>query len=61
MTEATEHSTHSPAVLRRLNSCDTWWGLVALDMWGLSSPTRDGTCVPCVALWILNHWTCREV
>ncbi|XP_042098575.1 endophilin-A3 isoform X7 [Ovis aries] len=23
--------------------------------------TRDGTCVPCIGRWILNHWTNREV
>ena len=27
----------------------------------LAPPTRDGTCVPCVAQWIFNHWTIREV
>ena len=26
----------------------------------LSSQTRDGTCIPCLARWILNHWTARE-
>ena len=26
-----------------------------------SSPTRDLTYVPCIARWILNHWTTREV
>ena len=26
----------------------------------LSSQTRDGTCVPCLARRILNHWTARE-
>ena len=25
-----------------------------------SSPTRDRTCVPCIARRILNHWTTRE-
>jgi len=30
-------------------------------MWNLSSPTRDQTCVPCIARHILNHWTTREV
>ena len=30
-------------------------------MWDLSSPTRDWTCVPCIARWILNHWATREV
>jgi len=27
-------------------------------MWDLPRPQ---TCVPCVARWILNHWTTREV
>ena len=26
-----------------------------------SSQTRDGTCIPCIGRWILNHWTTREV
>ena len=30
-------------------------------MWDLGSLTRDGTHVPCIARWILNHWTTREV
>ena len=30
-------------------------------MWGLSSLTRDRTCVPCTGKWILNHWTTRQV
>ena len=25
-------------------------------VWDLSSPIRDGTCISCVAKWILNHW-----
>ena len=25
------------------------------------TPTRDQTLVPCIAKWILNHWTNREV
>ena len=35
-------------------------GLVALRHVG-SSQTRDQTCVPCTGMWILNHWTTREV
>ena len=31
------------------------------SMWDLSLPTRDWTHVPCIATWILNHWTTREV
>ena len=26
-------------------------------MWDLSSLTRDQTHVPCIARWIVNHWT----
>ena len=26
----------------------------------LSFPARDQICVPCIRLWILNHWTTRE-
>ena len=32
------------------------WGL-----WDLSSPTRDGTCVPFIGRWILSHRTTWEV
>ena len=30
-------------------------------MWDLSSLTRDRTHILCIARWILNHWTTREV
>ena len=30
-------------------------------MGDLSSQTRDWTHIPCIARWILNHWTTREV
>ena len=30
-------------------------------MWDLSSPTRDGTRVPCIGRRSLNHWATREV
>ena len=30
-------------------------------MWDLSSLTRDQIHVPCIARWILHHWTTREV
>ena len=30
-------------------------------MWDPFSPTRDQTCVSCIARQILNHWTTREV
>ena len=29
-------------------------------MWDLSPPTRHQSFVPCIASWILNHWTTRE-
>ena len=32
------------------------WGI-----WGLSSPTRDGTHIPCFGGWSLNHWATRKV
>ena len=35
-------------------------GLVAPQHVG-SSQTWDGTHVPCIGRWILNHWTIREV
>ena len=30
------------------------------SMWYLSSPTRDGASVPCIARQILNRWTTRK-
>ena len=35
--------------------------LVALDMQGPSSPTRDPAWIFCIGRWILNLWTTREV
>ena len=32
-----------------------------LDMWDLSSPTRDGTCTPSITRGNINHWTTREL
>ena len=29
-------------------------------VWDLSSPTRDGSPVPCTAVRALNHWTTRQ-
>ena len=46
-------------------SCGTWdlccvmWK--SCGMWGLSSPTRDQTHIPCISSQILNHWTTRQV
>ena len=34
--------------------------LRCFSVWGLSSSTRDWTYVPCIARWILNHWTTKE-
>ena len=31
------------------------------SMWDLSWPTKDQSCMPCVARQVLNHWTTREV
>ena len=45
---------------RELSSCGTWAQLPR-GMWDLSSPTRDGTRIPCIGRWILYHWTTREV
>ena len=42
----------------RFNGCGVW---VLCSMWDLSSLTRDQTCISCIARWILNHWTTREV
>ena len=42
------------------SSCNTRARL-ACSTWDLSSPTRDGTLVPCIGRWILNHWTTSEV
>ena len=43
----------------------TLWGMKLssqpCSLGDLSSLTRDWTCVPCIARWILNHWTTREV
>ena len=45
----------------------TWASVVAVYRlrcfmaWDLSSPTRDLTCIPCIARWILNYWTTREI
>ena len=44
---------------RRLNSYGAWAQLLR-DMWDLSYQTRDGTCIPCIARWILNQWITRK-
>ena len=50
----------SLAVACGLSGCGVWAQLPR-RMWDLSSPTRDWTCVPCVARQILNYWATREV
>ena len=34
---------------------------VLQGLWDLSSQTRNRTSVPFIRMWILNHWTAREV
>ena len=58
-------STDSPAgvcqlgsVVSRLQSAQVYF---LRGMESLSFPTRDQTRIPCIARWILNHWTTREV
>ena len=36
-------------------------GLVTCGIWILSSMTKNQTGIPCIARWILSHWTTREV
>ena len=43
-----------------LTSCGSRAKLLCC-MWGLSSPTRDGTLAPCIAKQVFNPWTIREV
>jgi len=45
--------------LQRADSVVVVRGLVSPQHVG-SSCTRDQTGVPCIARWILNHWTTRE-
>ena len=44
-----------------LSSC----GTQAQYLWYMAlvahSPTRDRICISCLARWILNHWTTKEV
>ena len=48
------------AVLCRLSSCGKQAQLPWV-MWDLSSLTRGGNCILCIASWICNYWTTREV
>ena len=43
-----------------LSSCGGW-ALLLCSIWNVSTLTRDQTHLPCIARWILNHWTTREV
>ena len=43
----------SVVVTRRFN-CSAAYG-------NFSSLTRDWTCVPCIARWILRYWTTKEI
>ena len=47
--------------LYHAGSVVTGRGLTCLPCTWDHSPTRDGTNVPCIAWWILNLWTTREV
>ena len=57
-----------PSVLHGLSLVEVHWLLVVvaslvaeLSPWEVGSfQTRDRTTVPCIARWILNHWTTRE-
>ena len=64
--------TGSLTVAHGLSSCNIWdpelkgfsggsaqaW--LPHGMWDLSSLTRDSTCVPCIARWILNYTTHQQ-
>ena len=36
------------------------FSVAAHGTWGLSSPTRDQTGIPCIGRQIVNHWTAKE-
>ena len=36
------------------------WAQLLSSMRDLTFPTRDQTCIPCIARWMLNHWMTRE-
>ena len=31
------------------------------ETWNLSFPSRDQTCIPCIEMGSLHHWTTRKV
>ena len=45
----------------RAQLCCGTWAQLPQGMWGLSSWTRNRTCVPCIGRLILNNQTTREV
>ena len=70
--ESSLHHVGSFVEEHGLSNCGTWspecsgfssciaWAQLLHGMWDLSSLTRDWTCVPCIAKWILNCWTTAE-
>ena len=54
------HYVGSFITAHRLSSCGAQNQFLC-SMWDPSSPTRDQTSIPCIAGWIANHWTTREV
>ena len=58
---------HAAFLVVALGLQSTWASVVAVSRlscftaWDLSSPTRDLTCVLCIARWILSNWTTREI
>ena len=55
------HQAGSSVAAHGLSSCRMWVLVSAGSVADLSSLTRDQTLVPCIARWILNHWTTRGV
>ena len=47
-------------VALRFSSCNGQ-AYLPHDIWDLSSPNSDLSCVLCFGRWILNHWITREV
>ena len=50
-------------VVDELSLVGAWGSLVLVhrhSVGGLSSLTRDWTCITCIGRWILNHWTTRK-
>ena len=47
---------HTGSRVHRLSSCGTWAWLPCKHV-GSQFPEQGSDCVPCIARWILNHWT----